>query len=82
MNLNHKKLIVATRCWFLAAVIFAVVLAVGFLNAQDLSTNSWRMWPDTNAAWANDPLYFPDQVMLSNMPSNAAARAISPVTAI
>ena len=48
-----------------------ILLAVATLaRAQDLSTANWRMWPDTNAAWVNDPLFLPDQVVLPNLPNN------------
>ena len=38
--------------------------------AQDLSTNVWRMWPDTNASWQNDTLYLPGQFTLGSLPVN------------
>ena len=38
--------------------------------AQDLSTNAWRMWPDTNASWQNDTLYLPGQFTLGSLPVN------------
>ncbi len=49
---------------------FALLCIALLVRAQDLSTSNWRMWPDTNAAWVNDPLYLPDQVVLTNMPIN------------
>ncbi|HXB58777.1 MAG TPA: hypothetical protein VNU95_04405, partial [Candidatus Acidoferrales bacterium] len=49
----------------------ALLLTALLVSAQDLSTSGWRMWPDTNAAWINDPLYLPDQVVLASLPSNA-----------
>lgn len=37
--------------------LFLILLFPTFLaGAQDLSTSNWRMWPDTNATWVNDPL--------------------------
>ena len=38
--------------------------------AQDLSTNCWRMWPDTNASWQNDTLYLPGEFTLGSLPVN------------
>jgi len=36
----------------------------------DLSQLGWRLWPDTNASWANDTLYLPSDVVLSSLPVN------------
>ncbi len=39
-------------------------------SADDLSTNGWRMWPDTNATWTSDKIYLPSDVVLSSLPVN------------
>jgi hypothetical protein len=49
--------------------LFAL-LGVQFANAQDLSTNGWRLWPDTKASWQSDTLYLPEDVVLTNLPVN------------
>src|SRR6266446_8889342 len=55
---------------YLRLCLACFLLEIG-LPAQDLSLSGWRMWPDTNAAWVNDPLYLPEQVVLATMPTNA-----------
>ncbi len=32
--------------------------------------DGWRLWPDREAAWENDPLYLPDEVDLDKLPHN------------
>jgi beta-galactosidase len=54
-----------------ACVVWTALLASAWgAPAQDLSLGGWRMWPDTNAAWQNDTLYLPSQVVLSSLPVN------------
>jgi len=40
------------------------------LQAEDISTSGWRLWPDRAAAWKDDTLYLPAEVKLNQMPIN------------
>src|ERR1700677_1613821 len=41
------------------------------VSAEDISTSSWRLWLDRDAAWTNDALYLPDEVNLASLPVHA-----------
>lgn len=60
------------RCvttFFLACFLYGCSLNT--ISADDLSTNRWRMWPDTTASWQNDRLYLPGQFTLGSLPVNS-----------
>ncbi len=38
--------------------------------SQDISTAGWRVWPDRDATWKDDPLYLPGEVDLDKMVVN------------
>jgi hypothetical protein len=40
-------------------------------NGVMIPDEGWRMWPDTQAPWQSDQIYFPDEVDLSKLPNNA-----------
>lgn len=54
--------------------VFAITLLFGVAlppaSAEDISTSGWKLWPDQQAAWKEDTLYFPSEVDLSKMPVN------------
>ncbi|MEO6732932.1 MAG: sugar-binding domain-containing protein, partial [Ferruginibacter sp.] len=59
-------------------IIPALIITIGFsfpVNAQqgryvqDISTNNWKLWLDTAAAWRDDPLFVPP-VEVKNLPIN------------
>jgi beta-galactosidase len=36
----------------------------------EIPDDGWRLWPDTNAPWKDDPLFLPDEVDLARIPVN------------
>ena len=36
-----------------------------------ISDQGWHLWPDTNAAWKNDPIFLPGDFDLAKLPVNA-----------
>ncbi len=36
-------------------------------NVRDISVAGWRLWPDREAEWKDDPLYLPGEVKLDGM---------------
>ena len=36
----------------------------------EIPDDGWRMWPDTDAPWKDDPLFLPDEVDLARLPVN------------
>ncbi|HEY1662382.1 MAG TPA: PA14 domain-containing protein [Verrucomicrobiae bacterium] len=71
LGCNHFSMNFLRRMLSLCFV-FAAGLALTANAARieaDLSGPGWKLWPDTNAAWQNDPLFLPP-VNLSRLPVN------------
>ena len=37
----------------------------------EIPDDGWRLWPDTDAPWKDDPLFLPDEVDLGRLPVNS-----------
>jgi len=57
------------------ALLFTVLFG-GFASfyshtpAEDISGSGWKLWPDRQATWKDETLYFPSEIDLSKMPVN------------
>jgi hypothetical protein len=56
------------------ALAATAALPVGQLFAEDASgtevqipDDGWRLWPDADAPWKDDPLFLPDEVDLASL---------------
>ncbi|HVU08349.1 MAG TPA: glycoside hydrolase family 2 TIM barrel-domain containing protein [Verrucomicrobiae bacterium] len=53
-----------------ASPLVASFAFIVIVQAEDISTSGWRLWPDREAAWTNDTLYLPAEVNFAQMPVN------------
>ena len=52
-------------------LLFALLTAISVtVDAEDISSTGWRLWPDRAATWQNDTLYLPSEVNWGQMPVN------------